>query len=377
MIRKIQGNEYLKRYDNMTAQERKEYEDRVGKWLSDNSHVLTGKCDVFEASVQNVLQMSTVWNDQECAAFEEGVLLLSALIHSADTWLPDMLYAKSVKRVIRRMFEALWSVGEGTRQNREAQDNEAKEEPAEGAEKATQAADTFQGNKGLCAVGGRNTNEEGKAIDDSTISHQPSAIAPVRPKHIDQYVHLLPQKTQEKAATVKGLLRDLDVARENARRLMDANEQGDKIAQWATAAQKIDKKVKAIYKELDAEWEKLVESGRVVVDDLGMAKIVSPTTDPSPEGAGSGSSPLGDGGLVLSSEEKARRRELRKWLIDTRRGNGSTRDTHIEKWKSNFKEYLTLEGDAAYQDEKIIEAAKHYEIELDNKIAEHSDTKTN
>lgn len=334
MIRKIQGNEYLKRYDNMTAQERKEYEDRVGKWLSDNSHVLTEKCDVFEASVQNVLQMSTVWNDQECAAFEEGVLLLSALIHSADTWLPDMLYAKSVKRVIRRMFEALWSVGEGTRQNRETQDNETKE--------------------------------------DSTISHQPSAIVPVRPKHIDQYVHLLPQKTQEKAATVKGLLRDLDVARENARRLMDANEQGDKIAQWATAAQKIDKKVKAIYKELDAEWKKLTESGRVVVDDLGNARVMDDVRGKMEDDSAISHQPSD-----ITSEQKARRRELRKWLIDTRRGNGSTRDTHIEKWKSNFKEYLTLEGDAAYQDEKIIEAAKHYEIELDNKIAEHSDTKTN
>lgn len=375
MIRKIQGNEYLKRYDNMTAQERKEYEDRVGKWLSDNSHVLTEKCDVFEASVQNVLQMSTVWNDQECAAFEEGVLLLSALTHSADTWLPDKLYAKSVKRVVRRMFEALWSVGEGnetSRQNREAQDNKAKEDPAEGAEKATQAVAPFQGNKGLCAVGGRNTNGEGKAIEDSTISHQPSAIVPVRPKHIDQYVHLLPQKTQEKAATVKGLLRDLDVARENARRLMDANEQGDKIAQWATAAQKIDKKVKAIYKELDAEWKKLTESGRVVVDDLGNARVMDDVRGKMEDDSAISHQPSD-----LTSEQKARRRELRKWLIDTRRGNGSTRDTHIEKWKSNFKEYLTLEGDAAYQDEKIIEAAKHYEIELDNKIAEHSDTKTN
>lgn len=374
MIRKIQGNEYLKRYDNMTAQERKEYEDRVGKWLSDNSHVLTEKCDVFEASVQNVLQMSTVWNDQECAAFEEGVLLLSALTHSADTWLPDMLYVKSVKRVVRRMFEALWSVGEGnetSRQNREAQDNEAKEESAEGAEKATQAVAPFQENKGLCAVGGRNTNGEGKAIDDSAISHQPSAIVPVRPKHIDQYVHLLPQKTQEKAATVKGLLRDLDVARENARRLMDANEQGDKIAQWATAAQKIDKKVKAIYKELDAEWKKLVESGRVVVDDLGNARVMDDVRGKMEDDSASSHQPSD-----ITSEQKARRRELRKWLIDTRRGNGSTRDTHIEKWKSNFKEYLTLEGDAAYQDEKIIEAAKHYEIELDNKIAEHSHTKT-
>jgi hypothetical protein len=172
----------------------------------------------------------------------------------------------------------------------------------------------------------------------------------VRPKHIDQYVHLLPKKTQEKAATVRGLLRDLDAARENARRLMDANEQGDKIAQWASAAQKIDKKVKGIYKELDAEWEKLVKEGRVVIDDLGNARVI-PDTDASDTVTSE-----------LTSGQKARRRELRKWLVDTRRGNGNTRNEYVEKWKNNFKEYLTLEGDKAFKDEKILEAMKHYGI---------------
>ena len=67
----------------------------------------------------------------------------------------------------------------------------------------------------------------------------------------------------------------------------------------------------------------------------------------------------------LISKQRARRRELRKWLIDTRRGNSDkTREEHIRKWNENFKEFLTFEGDAAYKDVKIIEAAKHYGIEL-------------
>ena len=67
----------------------------------------------------------------------------------------------------------------------------------------------------------------------------------------------------------------------------------------------------------------------------------------------------------LKSNQRARRRELRKWLVDTRRGNSdNTRKEHIRKWHENFTEYLTIEGDTAYKDAKIIEAAKHYGIEL-------------
>jgi len=72
----------------------------------------------------------------------------------------------------------------------------------------------------------------------------------------------------------------------------------------------------------------------------------------------------------MKSEKRARRRELRKWLTDTRRGNSDkTREEHLRKWHENFAEYLTLEGATAYKDEKIIEAAKHYGIDLThNKI---------
>lgn len=67
----------------------------------------------------------------------------------------------------------------------------------------------------------------------------------------------------------------------------------------------------------------------------------------------------------IKSEKRGRRRELRKWLVDTRRGNSdNTREEHIRKWHENFTEYLTFEGDTAYKDAKIIEAAKHYGIEL-------------
>lgn len=67
----------------------------------------------------------------------------------------------------------------------------------------------------------------------------------------------------------------------------------------------------------------------------------------------------------MKSGQRARRRELRKWLVDTRRGNSdNTREEHIRKWHENFKEFLTFEGDAAYKDVKILEAAKHYGIEL-------------
>ena len=343
----------------MTAQEREAYESRVGQWLGDNAEMLAEKGDVFESRMQNVLQISTAWNDQECQAFEDGARLLSALVPTADTWLPDMLYIKSAKRSIRQMVISLSSVG-----------NEAKEESAEGTSMETQTvaeepAASFQDNAGNGDISGGNNEGEGKKenvrgkMDDGTLNPEPLTVnqgmVPGHPKHIDQYIHLLPQKTQEHAALVQGLYRELEDARQKLNLL--TNDKGASAADremWAKKATKCDNTLRKILRELDAEWAKLVKSGRVVVDDLGNARIINEVKSEEVKS---------EEPVELTSEQKARRRDLRKWLVDTRRGNGDTREEHVQKWAENFKEYLTLEGAAAYDDEKIMAAMKHYEID--------------
>ena len=185
---------------------------------------------------------------------------------------------------------------------------------------------------------------------------------------------------QERAGAVRGLLRELDWTREKMRLLMeDVNTKPDARAAWAKRATKIDATLKGIYKELDAEWEKLVKSGRITVDALGNASL---SPDPSPKGRGvitdggqeAGAStplPVGEwmGERPLTSEQKARRRELRKWLIDLRRGKeGEAREKRIEQWKENWKEYLTLEPlELALKDEKVVAAAAHFGIDITRK----------
>ena len=389
MIRKIQGNEYLKRYDNMTAQEREEYEGRVGQWLSDNSHMLAQKGEVFEARMQNVLQVSGTWNDQECQTFEEGARLLSALVPTADTWLPDMLYVKSAKRAIRQMVEVLWAVDEGngtSRQNREEQGGGAGMQAGAAKETPIQPDVPFQGSAGHGDIaGGDKEGETQVKPDGDAPGTVAGTVVPTRPKHIDQYVHLLPKKTQEHAALVQGLFRELDDARQKMQLLMDDPKASasDREA-WAKKATKCDNTLRKIFDELDAEWAKLVKSGRVVVDDLGNARVLPAADATGTIAEGDGENAAGVQGdesdgeasgtvaVELTSEQKARRRELRKWLVDTRRGNGNTREEYVRKWEANFREYLTLEGDGAYKDEKILDAAKHYGIELGARTAEHS-----
>lgn len=354
MVRKIQSNEYLKRYDNMTAQEMETYESMVAQWLNDNAEILTEKGDSFAARMQNVLQISTTWNDQECQAFEDGARLLSALVPTADTWLPEMLYIKSAKRSIRQMVMTLGTVG-----------SEAKEESAEGTSKETQTVATE--GKFVVKASDANTVNAGTGAaapfqDKAGNGDIPGGdnkgevqvdLVPARPKHIDQYIHLLPQKTQEHAALVQGLYREMEEARQKLELLTDdkSANAADREA-WAKKATKCDNTLRKIFDELDAEWAKLVQSGRVVVDDLGNARVVSsPQNDETQKT------------VELTSEQKARRRDLRKWLVDTRRGNGDTREEHVQKWTENFKEYLTLEGAAAYDDDKIMAAMKHYGIE--------------
>ena len=149
----------------------------------------------------------------------------------------------------------------------------------------------------------------------------------------------------------------MDEAREKMRLLMeDAHAKPDARATWAKRATQLDEKVGKIYKELDAEWEKLVKSGRVTVDALGNASMGS-----SPQNGEAQDAPA-----ELTSEQRARRRELRKWLIDLRRGKeGEAREKRIEQWKTNWKEYLTLEPlELALKDEKVVAAAAHFGIEI-------------
>ena len=188
-------------------------------------------------------------------------------------------------------------------------------------------------------------------------------MVPVRPKHIDQYVHLLPEKTQQKAATVQGLLRDLDKARENARLLMnDPKAKSDSIAQWAKTATALDAKVKAIYKELDAEWEKLVQSGRVVVDDLGNAHVVEIAQGDShrvSQGDTQWTVPMSP--QTSNDGETAKRIEyLKKWLRDTRT---KASDERKKQWKENYKELLKLGGELT---DSIRKAGEHYGVNLDD-----------
>lgn len=336
MIRRISASEYLKRLDNMSGEERQAYIERVGEWLHSNAtQCVVCRMNDPGAQLQNVMQASTGWNDRECQAFEEGTVLLTAVMHSEDTWLPDMLYTKAAKRVIRRMTEILKNTSlDGAVDAMAAKkDTTPKTKPAE-----------------------RFTVKTGDTVTVAPDA-KPTTVTelkPVRPKHIDQYVHLLPKKTQERAAQVKDLLHEIDASREKMRLLMDDEtaSAADREA-WAKKATAIDNKVRKIYDELDREWDKLVNEGRVVVDDLGNARVVDiPAEEKKPEAE------------ELTPEQKKKRKDLRKVLVDTRYGNGSTRKDYVKKWKANFKEYAAIEGKAAYEDEKILAAAQHYGIDI-------------
>ena len=349
MVRKIQTGEYLKRYGNMTAAERQSYMERVGEWLRSGRNVLQARAEDADARMRNVLMASVMWNDAESEAFEDGARLLSALVGTSDTWLPERLYQMAVRRSIRQIGKCLKEVLAAT------------EKPTPVLPKG-----------GMKDEGGKRKEENPplplpKGGSDSKPNPTMTGV-PVRPKHIDQYVHLLPEKTQKRAGQVRELLRDLDVAREKARLLMDAGEQGDKVAQWAKKATQLDDKVRSIYRELDAEWEKLVQTGRVVVDVFGNASVApdgKPSGTVATDGAPSGTVAEQEK-PELTTEQKHRRRELRKWLIDTRRGaDGKAREKRIEQWKVNIKEYLTLEPiEVALKDEKLVAAAGHFGISL-------------
>ena len=367
MLTKIESNNYLQRFTSMTLVEKHEYLAEVQEWLKQAAPLLLSRTADAGAIFMTAMQCSVGWSDAECRAWMHGLKLMSAFAASDPMF--KAAYTDSAKETIKWMTRGLKSIlnAECTMHN----EGPAPAQPTGGGRQPIPSAEILP----LTSV-----KKRGRPRKDAGAAKDALTMVPTRPKHIDQYVHLLPQKTQERAAEVKSLLRDMDAARENARRLMEAKEHPDKIAQWATMVTKIDNKLKSIYKELDAEWEKLVQSGRVTVDTFGNAHVVespserqpvpsekSPVESPTP--------PLPECQPIPSAETlpptegpgeglSARRRTLRKWLGDTRRGNGATREEHVTKWREKFAEYLAIEGEAAFSDEKIKAAAKHYGIEL-------------
>ena len=417
MIRKILVRDYLKGYGNMSAEERRAFVGRVGEWLTSDGARLLAMTDRPMAKSQNLVTISTRWTAEDCRAVTDGIMLMSALVGVADTWLPTQIYMKSAYRAVRQVYiilNSLVGVGvkgkanglnvtinpitgapmpktnnaaTGQRGAAAPYNQEPKRAAGAGAGKpqalpSSVGATACPGSKrqGGDAIATQQTKNEQQSTGTSPTSHLSpltSEMVPARPKHIDQYVHLLPKATQERAAEYGDLMRQLGEARDNMQLLMDDDHASAKSReQWAKQATKIDKQIRALREELDREWEKVAESGRVVIDDLGMAHLVSTSQCDAALNEG-GTSADGEGGerepVELTSEQRKRRRDLRKWLIDLRRGKeGKDRERRIEQWRVNWQEYLTLEPrEKALEDEKILEAAKHFGIDLGEGTDKH------
>lgn len=406
MIRKIAKTQYLKGWGTMTAQEREEYRKRVGEWLSSDGERLLTITDRPMAQMQNVMQMSVRWSREQCQAWYEGVRLLTALIDVAETWLPTVLYSKSAWRGVRKLVDELSRVQDLRYGSQEA--GAAKKEPAANACKGTQGTGRQTTPSGKPTGAQR---EVGISVETPTEAQREVGMpagkqqgvtkgtgVPVRPKHIDQYLHLLPKETQERGAMVRGLLRELDEAREKARLLMgDDHASANSRAAWAKKATKIDEQLAKIYKELDQEWEKLVQSGRVVVDELGQAHVVEvayesreePPGEPTgaqreagapagipmdasaEQGAKRGRKSLTEEEKAAKAAEREKKRQqmqvrraglIRKWLIDTR--NAKTEEQK-EKWMQKYKEMVAIGGEQAVT-KKVRAAAEYYGIEVNS-----------
>ena len=398
MIKKVKKEEYLNGYGTMSDGERREYQNRVGEWMSTGGRRLLELTERPMAKSQNIMLLSARWKEPEVTAFADGARLLSALIGVADTWLPTQLYAKSAYRAVRKMVALLGEVsgfrfqvsGGGdaivTQQTKKAVGSlvitkEQKQRIIEkytkkvlekhGKTPAAKPQGTVTAGKATGTVAKQNPKlETGEAMKPETLYLKPGV--PARPRHIDQYVHLLPEETQKRAARYGGLMREFDAAREKLRIVMDdAHASDHEREQWAKKVNWLDVQIGDVRRELDLEWEKVAASGRVFVDDLGIAHVVDEKLKMKDEKLATDAQG-GDQELeTLKPEAKAaddlrRAALLRKWLIDTRYGNkdAEKRTKYQEKWREKYREMVRIGGMEAVT-EKVREAAKHYEIDIE------------
>ena len=399
-IQKLHGSEYLKAYSNMNIVERAAFHERVKAWMERSVPMLMAKVDDQWSRLQNVIQVSVGWNHAECEAFREGSLLLTALIRDnevAAQWLPDVLWvdsARSAVRALRRVLSRYTDIpsvaGAGSAQSQS-------ERPTD-----TGAAE-------------RQEEQNGGMTERQNAGMQNAAIA--RPKHIDQYVHLLPESTQQKAAGLRELHDKLAEARDMLDRMIDDPHAAQQdLASLQKTVVSYEDAITKIYSELDVEWEKAVNNGDIVIDEFGVARkrptpdLASPPQRSSASVAQDGltfSQPADsfatrDGGEAssdstvpsgfaardsekpkrhratkaemaerkkaekeeklkqMSEEEKAKRREyLKKWLRDTRTAKSPK---HDEQWLENLNELVLLGGEIT---ESIRNAAVHYKLKIE------------
>ena len=384
MIKKVKKEEYLKGYGTMSDKERREYQSRVGEWLSNDGRRLLDMTERPMAKSQNIMLLSARWKEPEVRAFAEGARLMSALIGVADTWLPTQLYAKSAYRAVRQMVEVMGQVPGGGNTIAMKQTKKAggllvitEEQKRRIVEKYTKKVLERQGE----APAAKPQDTVTTATTPIPHGEEQGGGFLARPRHIDQYVHLLPEATQKRAAGYGELMREFDAARENLRILMDDVHASDRDReQWAKKVSSLDKQIGDIRRELDREWEKVAASGKVVMDDLGMAHVVSKElrvkseefADTAQVGGATGAAqdaPATDN----KADDQRRAALLRKWLIDTRYGNkdAEKRAKYQEKWREKYREMVRIGGIEAVT-EKVREAAKHYEIDIDALSSTHN-----
>ena len=386
MIKRITVGEWLKRYDNMTEDERRELAERVGEWLEHQAPTLTPKTEEPLARVQDVMQMSGAWSTEEQEAFEEGVKLMTSFARATDTWLPEAIYKKSVKRSVLHIIDVLTvfrpkltAIPESVMPQQPV--------PAEAAQPTPEVAPKQRGRgrppKEKSAKDGNpspsdnnsSQNVQKVAQNAKLLTTDLNTIVP-RPKHIDQYIHLLPEDTQKRAAQYGALMNDLGTARTNMRLLLDDPQStATERERWAKAAVKIDNRIAALRKELDDEWGRVVATGHVILDDLGMAHLVDPETgkvaDPKPKVTIPTDDKKGtmkpkrshhkkaEFEKAMTDEEKKKRISyLQKWLRDPRPEATAERK---KQWGLNIKELIALGGRVT---KSIVKAGEHYGVKI-------------
>ncbi len=346
MIYRITSNEWLKRASNMTKPEIQELVARIEAWLKHGAKVLLTRANEPTARMMNVEQVSGEWTSDEQDAFKEGVQLMTSFVNMDDTWLPTMIYTKAAKRSIHRIIDIL-----------------AKNLPKFGVTPPPVLN---------IPTPKPHNHKSTKPHNRTTERLQPivtESVAVVsRPKHIDQYIHLLPEETQKRAANYGQLIKDLGTARGNMRLLLDdAKATATERERWAKTAVALDQKVGELRKELDAEWNKLAALGRITIDVFGIAHLLDEN------GNVSDSKPNISANVNIKNEEPpklpkkartlhekhadeeiaARVKYLQKWLRDTR---PAATPEHKERWQENVKELIQLGGGIT----KSIEKAGEY-----------------
>ena len=227
----IERKEFMKDYRQMSSDEQLSYFERIEKWNDE--------------TFPQLMAQATSWMNVPVKEFNEGLKLVSAINRARPFVIAHRSY-RNVDVVLNKMRSLLAEVHEKSGRSR------LRTIPAGDKRKWFAVTEVIT-----------EPDEDGV---ETVRKYEEPEVDGRRPQHVSEYVHLLPKKLQQDAASLRQMHMELAMYRGEAEELSkDANASKEQVAEKARKAVETEQRIRLLYATIDAAYKKV--AGQKLTED--------------------------------------------------------------------------------------------------------------